>query len=184
MKENSEAFVIARYSPGKYKTEAVLFLKQCLDSDTFAKLCKSENFRRNPVVAAKIYLSRDDWNKYVWIEQNGSLAGFTDENAPDTGQKKQSAKMINISEEETKMKQELEKYIGELSPEMQEKARQCKTMEELQTMLAENDVELSEDALQAVAGGCGTKPKCKKCGGEMKWKSLREFEGWYCPNCG
>ena len=34
----------------------------------------------------------------------------------------------------------LEKYIGDLSPEMQEKARQCKTMEELQAMLAENDV--------------------------------------------
>ena len=160
-------------------------MKQCLDSDTFAKLCKSENFRRNPVVAAKIYLSGENWNKYVWIEQHGSLDGFTGEKARDTGQKKQSAKIINISKEENKMTNEnLEKYIGELSPEMQEKARQCKTMEELQTMLAENDVELSEDALEAVAGGCGTTPKCKKCGGEMKWKSLREWEGWYCPNCG
>ena len=184
MKGNNEAFTVARYSPGIYKTEAVLFLKQCLDSDTFDRLCKSENFRRNPVVAAKIYLRGEDWNKYVWIEQHGSLDGFTGENAPDTGRKKQRAKIINIFEEETKMKQELEKYIGELSPEQQEKARECKTMEELQTMLAENDVELSEDALEAVAGGCGTKPKCKKCGGEMKWKSLRESEGWYCPNCG
>ena len=50
----------------------------------------------------------------------------------------------------------IEKYIGDLSPEMQEKARQCKTTEELQAMLAENDVELSEDALQAVAGGCSS----------------------------
>lgn len=129
-------------------------MKQCLDSDTFAKLCKSENFRRNPVVGAKIYLSGENWNKYVWIEQHGSLDGFTGEKAPDTGQKKQSTKIINIFEEETKMKQELEKYIGELSPEMQEKARQCRTMKELNAMLAENDVELSEDALQAVAGGC------------------------------
>ena len=184
MKGNNEAFTVARYSPGIYKTEAVLFLKQCLDSDTFNRLCKSENFRRNPVVGAKVYLSGENWNKYVWIEQHGSLDGFTGENAPDTGQIKQNERIINIFEEENKMKQELEKYIGELSPELQEKARQCKTMEELQTMLAENDVELSEDALEAVAGGCGTKPKCKKCGGEMKWKSLRESEGWYCPNCG
>ena len=51
-------------------------------------------------------------------------------------------------------KEELEKYIGELSPEMQEKARQCKDMNELNALLAENDVELSEDALGAVAGGC------------------------------
>ena len=51
-------------------------------------------------------------------------------------------------------KEELEKYIGELSPELQEKARQCKDMGELNALLAENDVELSEDALQAVSGGC------------------------------
>ena len=51
-------------------------------------------------------------------------------------------------------KEELEKYIGELSPELQEKARQCKDMGELNALLAENDAELSEDALEAVAGGC------------------------------
>ena len=76
-------------------------------------------------------------------------------------------------------REELEKYISELSPEMQEKARQCKTMEELQAMLAENDVELSEDALEAVAGGCsaadvykqGTifKGECPHCGGDLKY---------------
>ena len=48
----------------------------------------------------------------------------------------------------------LEKYIGELSPELQEKARACKDMAELNALLAENDVELSEDALESVAGGC------------------------------
>ena len=37
-------------------------------------------------------------------------------------------------------KNELEKYIGELSPEMQEKARQCKDMTELNALLAESDV--------------------------------------------
>ena len=40
-------------------------------------------------------------------------------------------------------KNELEKYIDELSPEMQEKARQCKDMGELNALLAESDVELS-----------------------------------------
>ena len=81
-------------------------------------------------------------------------------------------------------KEELEKYVSELSPEMQEKARECRTMEELQAMLAENDVELSEDALAAVAGGCGTPPKCKKCGTTKEYKSGREVSGWYCPKCG
>ena len=55
-------------------------------------------------------------------------------------------------------REELEKYISELSPEMQEKARQCKDMQELNALLAENDVELSEDALSAVAGGCSSTP--------------------------
>ena len=58
---------------------------------------------------------------------------------------------------------------------MQEKARQCKDMQELNSLLAENDVELSEDALQAVAGGCSaTSPKYNK-GDEMSFK---------CPDCG
>ena len=51
-------------------------------------------------------------------------------------------------------REDFEKYIGELSPEMQEKARECKDMTELNALLAENDVELSEDALESVAGGC------------------------------
>ena len=81
-------------------------------------------------------------------------------------------------------REELEKYISELSPEMQEKARQCKDMQELNALLAENDVELSEDALQAVAGGCGTTPTCSGCGEKYKWKSFPDGGGkYYCPNC-
>ena len=81
--------------------------------------------------------------------------------------------------------EDLEKYIGELSPELQEKARQCKTKEELNALLAENDAELSEDALQAVAGGCLSEPKCEKCGNSMEWREIG-FEGqgyWRCPRC-
>ena len=73
----------------------------------------------------------------------------------------------------------LEKYIGELSPELQEKARQCKDMKELNAMLAENDVELSEDALSAVCGRCSQsssnydqgdlvpRAKCPECKGQL-----------------
>ena len=82
-------------------------------------------------------------------------------------------------------KEELEKYIGELSPEMQEKARACKDMNELNALLAENDVELSEDALEAVAGGCRTAKKCPKCGTEMEYFSVHgDYSGWRCTNCG
>ena len=98
-------------------------------------------------------------------------------------------------------KEELEKYIGELSPEMQEKARACKTKEELNDLLAENDVELSEDALEAVAGGCSASSAeynkgdpmpyhCPDCGCQLYyWDSVFENttqrERMYCnnPNC-
>ena len=69
--------IIADYSPGVYKKEAAAFLKQCLDEDVFEKLCCNDNFRRNPVIGAKLFLSFEDWNKYVWIEQHGSLDGFS-----------------------------------------------------------------------------------------------------------
>ena len=51
-------------------------------------------------------------------------------------------------------KELLEKSISGLSPELQEKARACQSMNELLELIAENDVELSDDALEAVAGGC------------------------------
>ncbi|MBQ1536390.1 MAG: hypothetical protein IIZ62_07175 [Ruminococcus sp.] len=54
------------------------------------------------------------------------------------------------------MNENFEKYIEGLSPELQEKARECKTKEELNTFIAENDLEISEETLEAVSGGCGT----------------------------
>ena len=66
----------------------------------------------------------------------------------------------------------IEKFINDLSPELQEKARECKSAEELNTFIAENDIELPEDALEMVAGGCGTAPKkevwiCNICNSTM-----------------
>ena len=91
-------------------------------------------------------------------------------------------------------KEELEKYVGELSPEMQEKARQCKDMQELNALLAENDVELSEEVLQAVAGGCTVSDKhpkgtlmdyeCSQCSSKLKYWDDTYSDGMrmYCDN--
>ena len=75
----------------------------------------------------------------------------------------------------------LEKYIGELSPEMQEKARACKDMNELNAFLAENDVELSEDALQAVAGGCSASAYGYNQGDPVYDDDKKPA---LCPSCG
>ena len=91
---------------------------------------------------------------------------------------------------------DLEKYISELSPELQEKARQCKDMDELNKLLAENDVELSEDALAAVAGGgsCSDPDKtqgdpypdlnCTECGDILYYwdRTAEDGNRYYCNN--
>ena len=51
------------------------------------------------------------------------------------------------------MNEKFENYIKDLSPELQEKARECKTTEELNEFLVENEIELTEDALEMVSGG-------------------------------
>ncbi len=53
------------------------------------------------------------------------------------------------------MNEKFEEYLKDLSPELQEKARECKTVEELNEFIADNDLEIPEDALELVAGGCG-----------------------------
>ena len=90
---------------------------------------------------------------------------------------------------------ELEKYITELSPELQEKARQCNDMEELNKLIAENDVELSDDVLEAVAGGGSCSDgnlsqgdtvnlNCTECGSQLRYWDRVHGTGnrYYCDN--
>ena len=79
-----------------------------------------------------------------------------------------------------------EKYLKDLSPELQEKARRCKTKEELNAFIAENDLELPEEALEMVSGGCGGKLYCKDCGSEKigkttQWSTYETL--YYCMDC-
>ena len=63
----------------------------------------------------------------------------------------------------------IEEYIKDLSPELQEKARACRTTDELIKLAEENKVPIPDKALEAIAGG-GYK-ECPK-GGEHEWKEL------------
>lgn len=49
----------------------------------------------------------------------------------------------------------LNQYLESFSPELQEKAKACKTPAELLKLADENDIELKPEALEAVSGGCG-----------------------------
>ncbi len=69
-----------KYSPGIYKTESLNFIKKCLGEEKFSRLLGSKQSRDKPYVAAKLFLTVQDWNRYVWIEHHGSLDGFEGEN--------------------------------------------------------------------------------------------------------
>ena len=63
------------------------------------------------------------------------------------------------------MNEKFEEYIKDLSPELQEKARACKTKNELLELAADEDMEIPMDALEGVAGGCGDEQlSCPYCG--------------------
>ena len=64
------------YKPGKYREEALIFLKERLGEKQFARIMANSDSRERPYVAARVFLSHEDWDKYTWIEQHGSLKGF------------------------------------------------------------------------------------------------------------
>lgn len=64
------------YTPGNFKDEALAFLKSCLGEEEFSQILMTTTARQHPYVAAKLFLSPIDWEKYIWIEQHGSLDGF------------------------------------------------------------------------------------------------------------
>ena len=73
------------------------------------------------------------------------------------------------------MNERVNALLNGLSPELQEKAKDIKTQEELLEFLSENDIELPDEALEAVSGGCHVPNKYTP--GE------KIFEG-ECPCCG
>ena len=52
------------------------------------------------------------------------------------------------------MNEKINAFLKDLPPELQEKAKDIKTQEELMEFLSDNDVEIPEDALENVSGGC------------------------------
>lgn len=48
---------------------------------------------------------------------------------------------------------DVEKYIEGLTPELQEKARACKNIDELLALASDENVPVPEEALDAIAGG-------------------------------
>lgn len=62
-----------------------------------------------------------------------------------------------------------EELLAGLSEEQIERARACKSQEELLALAKEEGIELSNEQLEAISGGCIQE---------------EEYKGFICPNCG
>ena len=65
-----------KYAPGEYRAEAIAFIKSCLGEEQYARVLGTAKARQHPYVAARLFLSPSDWEKYLYIEKNGTLDGF------------------------------------------------------------------------------------------------------------
>ena len=60
----------------RHKKESLAFFKACVSEDVFTRAMNSEVGHAHPYVAARAFLNQSDWEKFVWIEEHGSLDGF------------------------------------------------------------------------------------------------------------
>lgn len=74
---DGEASALGVYSPDfRYKKESLRFFKACVGEDVYTRAMSSEAGRAHHYTVARAFLSQPDWEKFVWIEQFGSLDGF------------------------------------------------------------------------------------------------------------
>ena len=93
------------------------------------------------------------------------------------------------------MNKEMLNIINELPEDIRQKAAECKSAEELNVFLAENDVELPDDIIEAVSGGrdgcfiddCDFYCKKHHLACQIKTgydKVTKNVDFWFeCPSC-
>lgn len=65
------------YKPGlQYKKESLQFFKEKVGDDVYNKAMGSQAGHEHHYAVARAFLNQGDWEKFVWIEEFGSLDGF------------------------------------------------------------------------------------------------------------
>ena len=71
------ATVLGVYKPGyPYKKESLLFFRSRVGDDVYSKAMSSDAGKAHHYAVARVFLNQNDWEKFCWIEQFGSLEGF------------------------------------------------------------------------------------------------------------
>jgi len=60
----------------RHKKESLEFFRACVGDEIYEKAMNSEAGREHHYTVARAFLSQGDWEKFVWIEEFGSLDGF------------------------------------------------------------------------------------------------------------
>ena len=77
---NGGANTLGVYRPGfRYKQESLRFFKECVGEAVYAKAMNSDAGRVHHYTVARAFLGQTDWEKFVWIEEFGSLDGFPEQ---------------------------------------------------------------------------------------------------------
>ncbi len=65
------------YKPGfRYKEASLRYFKECVGDEVFNRAMSSEAGHMHHYAVARAFLQQTDWEKFVWIEEYGSLDGF------------------------------------------------------------------------------------------------------------
>jgi len=62
----------------QYRDEALRFFRARVGDDVYGRAMNSEAGQAHHYAVARAFLNQSDWEKFVWIEQYGSLDGFPD----------------------------------------------------------------------------------------------------------
>ncbi len=67
------------YRPGfRHKKESLQFFRACVGPEIYDRAMRSEAGKLHHYAVARAFLNQEDWAKFVWIEEYGSLEGFSE----------------------------------------------------------------------------------------------------------
>ena len=73
----SGGYALGIYRPGfRYRKESMQYFKSCVGEEAYKKAMNSDAGRAHHYVVARTFLNQSEWEKFVWIEEHGSLDDF------------------------------------------------------------------------------------------------------------